>query len=196
MTLHPAPRAGAGRSRRRLRTVGRSLLLLLLACVLALIVLLPFAPWVLRPSMVQHIVPWLLSPSTGFFSLTAVFWLLFIVPGALRALAGARRRGTEEEPGPEDEGSASEGVGRDPEVSVSALPALGDSGDSGDSGDLGGHEEIRIPAGTFRELDAGHRQEMALALGIPWRDELVHDHQDWAVACLEAALARAASARR
>ena len=55
-----------------------------------------------------------------------------------------------------------------------------------------GPARLRIPGGTFRELGAQHRWEMAEALHITWRDEFVHDHQGWAVACLEAAQRRAA----
>ncbi|MGO1894266.1 MAG: hypothetical protein ACTH0H_00330 [Brachybacterium sp.] len=57
-------------------------------------------------------------------------------------------------------------------------------------------ERIDVPAGPLPELGAGHRFEMAQALGIPWRDELIHDHRAWTLACSEAARARAADRSR
>lgn len=178
MTLHPASRTGTGQGRRRLWTLGRPLLLLLLAVVLSLVLLLPWAHWTLEPRMVQYIVAWLLRPSTGFLSLTLVVWLLFTAPRALRFLGGALR--SEEESAPE----AREETVADPATPVSMIADRADG------------ERLRIPAVTFRELDAGHRRELARALGIPWRDELIHDHQSWVVACLEAAQDRAAAVRR
>lgn len=177
MTLHPASRTGPGQGRRRLAALIRSLLLLLLSVVLSLLLILQWAQWTLEPRMVQYIASWLLRPSSGFLSLTLVLWLLFVAPRALRFLGGARRSG----------GSA-------PEAGEAASAEPEPAGSLGADG--AGGEGLRVPAGTFRQLDAGHRREMAAALGIPWRDELIHDHQSWAVACLEAAQVRAATLRR
>lgn len=178
MTLHPASRTGTGQGRRRRGALLRPLLLLLLAAVLSLLPILQWPPqWTLEPRMVPYIASWLLRPSSGFLSLTLVLWLLFTAPRALRVLGGARRSG---EPAPD----AGEEALADPGTSVPA------------GADRAEREELRIPAGTFRQLAADHRWEMAEALGIPWRDELIHDHQSWAVACLEAAQVRAATVRR
>lgn len=175
MSLHPTPPTAVTPPRRRHRGV---LLSLLLAIALSLLVMLPGAPWVLEWRMVEYLIPWLLRPSTGFFSLVLALWLLFTVPGVLRRWSDdpARYDASEEgTPAEADEPAA------EPEPFF---------------GDLVEGETLRIPAGTFRELGAEHRWEMAQALDVPWRDELLDDHQSWAVACLEAAQRRAAELRR
>ena len=48
-------------------------------------------------------------------------------------------------------------------------------------------ELLRVPSTELSELGAEHRWQMAQALGIPWRDELIVDAQGWAAACCEAA---------
>lgn len=172
MTLHTAQGSGRREGRRRIRARGFSLLVLLFAVGLSLAVVLPFAHWTLRWSMLEFIVPWLLRPATGFLPLTLTLWIVFTVPSTLRHWAG----------GGQGDSEVSDPVDVDPDarqpVPPASEPAKG--------------EMLSIPAVTFRELGAGHRWEMAEALGIPWRDELIHDHQSWAVACLEAAQHRAA----
>lgn len=154
----------------------RALLLLLFAAVLALVVLLPFAPWTLRAEMVPYIVPWLLRPVTGFLPLTLVLWLLFIVPTLLRRAGGARRPVRKDEP------------------ARSARSRTGGAASDDDSRRDGGR--LSVPSAPFRDLSIEDRWEMAEVLGIPWRDELIHDHQGWAIACLEAGQRRAAELRR
>jgi hypothetical protein len=179
------------RRRDRRPTLGRgpvrTLVALLIAAVLALLVVLAGTPWALEWGMSRTLVRWLAHPSAGFLPLTLVLWLLFTVPSALRYLGGVRRQ--------EAEGQrASEVADAGPERSEPSGPRTAPS----PLRDASPAEEARlaVPTGTFRQLDAGHRWEMAAALGIPWRDELLHDHQSWAVAALEAAQRRAAELRR
>lgn len=180
MNLHPTPStapSSATRTHRRRRHRGGGLLRLLLAIGLALLVLLPTAHWVLEWRMVEYLLPWLLTPSTGFFSLTLALWLLFTVPGVLRRRSGE----------PTGSGASSEGT----------TTGADDPAAKRDRGPEGVAEEggLRIPTGTFHEFGTEHRWEMAQALGIPWRDELIHDQQSWAIACLEAAQRKAAELR-
>lgn len=167
----PPQRPGGDRTRRPRRAMRWAPLWLVLAVAISLLVHLPFAHWVLEWRMVEFLVPWLLRPSTGFLSLALALWLLFTVPGTLRVLAGGGQA-----PAQETTDSADAGV-RGPSASTPGQAAAG---------------RLDIPAGTFREMGAGHRFEMAEALGIPWRDELIHDHQSWAHSCLEAAQRKAA----
>lgn len=172
--MTPAARTPSrDRHRGRRRVLRRAPLWLLLAVVLSLLVHLPFAHWVLEWRMVEFLVPWLLRPSTGFLSLTLALWLLFTAPGTLHVLAvgGTASAATVRE--------SAEDAAREP---ATPTPSSG--------------KGIAIPAGPLRELGAGHRFEMAQALGIPWRDELIHDHRSWTLACSEAARARAADDSR
>lgn len=187
MTLPPGARSGRDRRRPLGRGLVRALVALLIAAVLALIVILAGVPWVWERGMAGSVVRWLLRPSAGFLPLTLVLWLLFTVPSALRFLGGARRAEAEGRPPSEPAGAGPERSG--PSGSRTERSPLQDAAPT---------DEVRlgVPAGTFRQLEAGHRWEMAAALGIPWRDELIHDHQSWAVAALEAAQRRAAELRR
>ena len=178
MNLHPTPApSGSTRTGRRRPRRGGALLRLLLAVVLALLVMLPAAHWVTEWRMVEHLLPWLLTPSTGFLSLVFALWLLFTVPGVLRRLSGEPVRS-----GASSEGTAT--AADDPDATRDRVPE-----------EVAGEDGLRIPTGTFRELGVAHRWEMAQALGIPWRDELIHDHQSWEIACLEAAQRTAAELR-
>lgn len=163
-------RPDRGRGARR---VGRwSLLWLLLAVVISLVVYLPFAHWVLEWRMMEYLVAWLLRPSTGFLSMTLALWWLFSVPGTLHLLAGGGRSAAQ-----------------------AAAPADGGAEESAEP-TTETDDRIAIPAVPLQELGTGHRFQMAQALGIPWRDELIHDHRSWTRACSEAAHARAAEGMR
>lgn len=160
------------RSRGARRVGRRSLLWLLLAVALSLVVHLPFAHWVLEWRMVEFLVPWLLRPSTGFLSMILALWWLFSAPGMLHHLAGGGRA------------AAPAADPADDDAEQPAEPRKETD------------ERIAIPEAPLQELGAGPRFQMAQALGIPWRDELIHDHRSWTRACSEAARARAAERMR
>lgn len=167
--LEPAQQPGG--PRRRLRRLRRLPLTLLLAFLIALVVYLPMAPWSLRWSHLEFLLPWVLAPSTGVLSMVLVLLILFWVPSLLRALTGSAQQPRSEPP----RGGAAEAASP-----VDRAVARGDV-----------EEQLSIPAMSFRQMGAEHRWELAEALDIPWRDELIHDHQSWAIACLEAAQHRA-----
>lgn len=166
---------------RRGRGLRGALLTLLLALVLAVWILVSQDHWAFRADLLPFTISWVLAPGSGLLPLTLALWLMVEVPRRfLRRSRGAVVR--------EEAGAA-------PAPALSAVPVdpseqLVDHGE--EAGAQAGLPPLRIPSGTFRELGAQHRWEMAEALGIPWRDELIHDHQSWAVACLEAAQRRAA----
>lgn len=186
MTLHPAARAGApagsAPGSRRARRPVRAAVLLLVAVALALAVVLPGSHWRMDPALLEFIVPWLLDPISGFLPLTLALWLLFTVPSALRCWAGVRRGGSER-PGPALRPGPS-------------APARPDAPTTSPRSAGTAEERLSIPAVAVGDMEAGHRRELAEALGIPWRDELIHDHPGWTLACLEAAQHRAAEQRR
>lgn len=138
------------------------------AAVIALWAVLPFAHWTTTPAHLRFLIPWLLDPRTSFLPLALVLFLLLTVPGLLRRLSG-------------------EPVAA---LMVSAPhPVAGVAGDA----EAGGEEDVlHIPTAPLSELDPEVRWEMAEALDIRWRDELIHDHRSWTIACLEASRARAA----
>lgn len=146
-------------------------LTLMIASVITLVVYLPMAPWSLRWSQLDSLLPWVLAPSTGALSLALALLVLFWVPPLLQSWTGGAQPPRREPV----RGSTAE----------AASPV--------DRGDLLGAEgeQLEIPAMSFREMGSEHRWELAEALDIPWRDELIHDHQSWAIACLEAAQHRA-----
>lgn len=171
MSHHPEQAQQQGGTRRRLHWPRRILVTLLLAFVIALVVYLPMAPWSLRWSHLESLLPWLLTPSTGVLSMVLVLLILFWVPSLLRSLTGGAQQ-----PRPEPaRGGAAEAASP-----VERADVRGDE-----------EEQLSIPAMSFRRMGAEHRWELAEALDIPWRDELIHDHQSWAIACLEAAQHRA-----
>lgn len=136
-----------------------------LAALLSAALLLIGAPWEsISPFGAPFLLIGLVDPASGFFVLTGALWLLFTVPGMLHTLARRRPR---------------EGVAD--KVKTASR-----------STDAEGRRRLRIPAGGLEDIGAEHRWELAAALDIPWRDELIHDHQSWAIACREAAQHRAA----
>lgn len=175
MTLHPDLPAERTSERRLLRIAGILVRGLPAAVVVGLFVLLPFAHWTVELRMVEYIVPWLLRPSTGYLSLVLVLWIVFSLPGALRLLAGVA-----------------------PSITTSAKPRTASRKDS-DADQLPDPieaEEIWIPAASVGALGSAHRWEMAEALGIPWRDELIHDGDAWRSACEDAVESEAAARGR
>lgn len=171
MTLHPGSSAERTTDPRTRRLARFLVLGLLAALVGALIILLPFAHWTLELRMVEYIVPWLLRPSTGYFTLVLVLWIVVALPGVLSVLAGATpRRSTSR---------AEAKTGGESQPRSAPLEA----------------EEIRLPTEPVDALGSAHRREMAEALGIPWRDVLIQDHAAWRSAC-EAAIAAEVTARR
>lgn len=143
-----------------------------LAIAIALWVVLPFAHWDVTLPLLRFLIPSLFDPRTGFLPLALALFLLFAVPALLRRWSG------------ESAPTAPRGAG----PTTASLPE--------GAGTAEGEDPLQIPTAPFRDLGTGHRWEMAEALGIPWRDELIHDDQSWAISCLEAAQARAASHRR
>lgn len=103
------------------------------------------------------------DPASGFPSLVLALFVLFAVPGMLVRL-GSRRRIQE---------------------TRTRTPSGASSGGPGAS--TMDEELLRVPSTELSELGAEHRWQMAQALGIPWRDELIVDAQGWAAACCEAA---------
>lgn len=172
MTLHSQPDQQQGGPRRRVRWARLFPLTLVLAVVIALVTYLPMAPWNLQWSRLEFLLPWVLTPANGVLSLVLVLLILFWVPSVLRSLTGGNRQ-----PGSEPAGHGS----------TDSAPLSGREDPRGLEED-----QLKIPAMSFRQMGAEHRWELAEALGIPWRDELIHDHQSWAIACLEAAQRRAA----
>lgn len=146
-------------------------LTLVIASVITLVVYVPLAPWSLRWALLDSLLPWILAPSTGALSLALALLVLFWVPPLLRSWTGGARQ-PRREPA---RGSTVKGA--------SPVDQEDPSGAEG--------EQLEIPAMSFREMGAEHRWELAEALDIPWRDELIHDHQSWTIACLEAAQHRA-----
>jgi hypothetical protein len=136
--------------------------------------------WALRLDLLPFTLNWILTPASGFLPLVLALWLAMEVP---RRLVRRTR----------ETGAAAPDGGSGAEASVTVTP---DARASESPADAEESERLQIPAGTFRELGVAHRAEMARALGIPWRDELIHDHQSWAIACLEASQRRAAELRR
>ena len=171
MTLHSQPDQQQGGPRRRVRWARLFPLALVLAVVIALVTYLPTAPWNLQWSRLEFLLPWVLTPANGVLSLVLVLLILFWVPSLLRSLTGGAQQ-----PRPEPaRGGAAEAASP-----VERADVRGDE-----------EEQLSIPAMSFRRMGAEHRWELAEALDIPWRDELIHDDQSWAIACLEAAQHRA-----
>lgn len=158
-----------GRSRRGVLV--RAVVAAVAAAVVALWAVLPFAHWTTTLSQLRFLIPWLLDPRTGFLPLALALFLLLTVPGLLRRFSG--------EPAAPHMVSA-------PHPVHGVLPAGAEGWDDGDT--------VYIPTAPLAELEAEDRWEMAQALGIPWRDELIHDDQSWTSECREAARARAAAA--
>ncbi|MGO1227205.1 hypothetical protein ACT3SQ_01960 [Brachybacterium sp. AOP42-C2-15] len=144
---------------------------LLAAVVIALVIYWPMSPWSLSWSQLEFLLPWMLAPSTGVLPLALVLLILIWVPVVLRSLTGGTRRPSATPPG-DDPAKTSSPSAREEQRGV-------------------GDDQLEIPAMSFRQMGTEHRWELAEALDIPWRDELIHDHQSWAIACLEAAQRRA-----
>lgn len=152
---------------------------LLIAVLVAVTVYVGTDHWVLRPDLLPYTLGWILSPVSGFLPMVLALWLVLEVPRRLVRRIGFRDTAAVEPAGPEA-----------PVQEIAIAPGPEQVAETEE------HEPLQIPTGTFREIGAAHQAEMARALGIPWRDELIHDHQGWAVACLEAAQHRAAELRR
>ena len=172
----------------------RSCFLFAAAFFLALWILTSQDHWALRPGLLSFSIRWVVDLGSGLIPLTLALGLVVQVP---LLLLRRPRRATETEARPSRTGRArsraraDEGTGRSESseriAAATDLPGAVHDGKADED-----PARLRIPGGTFRELGAQHRWEMAEALGITWRDEFVHDHQSWAVACLEAAQRRAA----
>lgn len=141
-------------------------LALLLAVAATLFVYAPFYGLRFEPWMLDGLRYLVLDLRSGFAGMVLALFLLFTVPFLLSSLSGVRRRGR----------------GRE-RFSESATPG----GVSGPvfSSDLS-EDQITVPSMALREMGAEARWEMATALGIPWRDELILDHESWEAACHEA----------
>ncbi|MCT1909748.1 hypothetical protein [Brachybacterium paraconglomeratum] len=142
--------------------------------------------WALRPGILSFSIRWVVDLGSGLIPLTLALGLVLQVPllrrprradapGTTRSRKGGARYCAR--------GDAGTGRSEDSERVVGSTdpPAAVHDGEGG-----GEQERLRIPGGPLPELGAQHRWEMAEALGITWRVEFVHDHQGWAVACLEA----------
>lgn len=179
----------SGQGRRRWRG---AVVTLLIAVALAVMIFVANDHWALRPDLLPYTLNWILTPVSGFLPLVLALWLALEVPRRLvrrtRSTGAAAHDGRS---GTEVPVTVAPDV-PEPEEPVRAEEPEGAEAPSGAEQP----ERLRIPAGTFRELGVEHRAEMARALGITWRDELIHDHQSWAIACLEAAQHRAAGLRR
>lgn len=171
---HASSRATTPRGRGMAGTILR----LLIAAALAAAVLTVIHPWVLQADLLPYSLTWMLRPESGFYTLAIALWLLLDVPARL---IGWARGSVHPRPG--------EGAAQDSTAGTASV-----SGSDVDPEDR--TARLAIPGLPFRELGIEHRVEMAHALDIPWRDELIHDHQSWTVACLEAAQRRATDPRR
>ncbi len=172
----------------------RTFLLVASAFLLALWILAAQGHWALRWDLLPFTIRWVADPRSGLIPLALALWLMVEVPRVL--LRRSRSAGSLPTQGAEPARARPRtGAGRTSEPSEGServtvptdVPGAAHGGETDDEG-----PRLRIPGGTFSELGAQHRWEMAEALGIPWRDELIHDHDGWAIACLEAAQRRAA----
>lgn len=172
----------------------RSYYLFAAAFFLALWILTSQDHWALRPGLLGFSIRWVVDLGSGLIPLTLALGLVVQVPLLLlrrprRAHATEAtwsRKGRARSRARDGEG-AGRSEGSERIAAATDLPGAVHDGEADRE-----RERLRIPGGTFRELGAQHRWEMAEALHITWRDEFVHDHQSWAVACLEAAQRRAA----
>lgn len=120
----------------------------------------------LGPTVLEDLRYLLLDLQTGFLGMLIGLFILFAAPFLLSRLsrtgAGSRRESAHAEPS---------GPGR------TSGPIF--------SSDIS-EDQIVVPSMALREMGAGERWEMAEALGIPWTDELILDHESWELACREA----------
>lgn len=158
----PVP-SSEGPPKRRFRIIP---LALLLSAVVTLYAYVPLYGLRLGPRLLDDLRYLLLDLQSGFLSLLIGLFVLFATPFLLTRLsrpAAGRRRGR----APAD----STGPGK------ASGPIF--------SSDIA-EDQIAVPSMALREMGAGERWEMAGALRIPWRDELILDHESWDAACREA----------
>lgn len=142
------------------------LIALVLVVVGALFIYTPY--YVLRfgPLLLDELRYIVLDLQSGFASMVLALYLLFTLPFLLSRLSAGRRRGS----------------GR-----AGSSDSTTSGGSSGPvfSSDIS-EDQVSVPSMALREMGASERGEMATALGIPWRDELILDHESWEAACHEA----------
>lgn len=158
------------------RRVPIILLAFLLSAAVTLYAYVPLYGLRLRPRVLEDLRYLLFDLQSGFLGLLIGLFVLFAAPFLLARLsrpAAGRRRGRTVA-GPTGPRSAS-----GPIFSSDASEA-----------------EIAVPSMALREMGVGERWEMAEALGIPRRDELILDHESWETACREAINREAERIRR
>lgn len=158
----PGPRSEAPTTRR----FPIILLAFLLSAAVTLYAYVPLYGLRLRPRVLEDLRYLLFDLQSGFLGLLIGLFVLFAAPFLLarisRPAADRRRGSTAADP------ADPAGPGR------SSGPIF-----SSDASD----DEIAVPSMALREMGSGERWEMAEALGIPWRDELILDHESWETAC-------------
>lgn len=168
-------------AKRRFRVIP---IALLLSAAVTLYVYAPLYGLRLGPRVLDDLRYLILDLRSGFLGLLIGLFVLFTAPFLLTRLS---RRGAGGRRGRAHAGAAgsrrTSGAGR-------AAGSEKDAGSGTSSGPIfssdTSEDQITVSSMSLREMGAGERWEMAEALGIPWRDELILDHGSWDAACREA----------